>query len=214
MCMKIILFCSTPYIETQNVVNEVSRLSNDIHLINSKLDEGAQDKLDCDLVLCFMTSTILKGNILKIPNINFHPSPPWYRGRGGASLALLEKKSVHGVVAHKMDREIDNGEIYFYDEFEISENDTPETIHFRSMIGSFLQLRKFVSYFKKNKSFPDALDLKWSGDAVSNKDLNDLKMINNIESEEFEQKIRAFSNNNYPGPFVKIKGKTFGYIKD
>ena len=212
--MKITLFCSTPYIETHNVVNELKRLSKDIDVIDSNLDVDAQDKLDCDLVISFMTSTILKGNVLKIPNINFHPSPHWFRGRGGASLALLENKSVHGVVAHKMDKEIDNGEIYFYDEFEISENDTPETIHYRSIIGSFLQLREFVTFYEKNKSFPEPLSLQWSGNAVSNKDLNDMKLIKNVDSEEFEQKIRAFSNSKYPGPFVKIKGKTFSYIKD
>ncbi|MGQ0663033.1 MAG: hypothetical protein ACT4P2_05500 [Pseudomonadota bacterium] len=47
-------------------------------------DEGAAVPIpDGDFVVSFLNPTILRGSILRKPNVNFHPAPPDYPGRGG-----------------------------------------------------------------------------------------------------------------------------------
>ena len=53
-------------------------------------------------------------------NINFHPSPPRYRGVGGFNLAILNSDKEFGVTAHLMTSKVDDGLIIDMKSFKIS----------------------------------------------------------------------------------------------
>src|SRR5271155_4142552 len=58
------------------------------------VDEEKLAQLQPELVLSFLNEYILRGPLLRIKGINFHPAPPNYPGRGGASLALFDGHAI------------------------------------------------------------------------------------------------------------------------
>jgi methionyl-tRNA formyltransferase len=67
-----------------------------------------------DWIIAFKADLILPLSVLKRASkgaINFHPSPPIYRGLGGYWWALHNGDESFGVTVHHMDEEIDHGQI-------------------------------------------------------------------------------------------------------
>ncbi len=61
--------------------------SEHVMLYNSGSGTDELSKMSFDLVISFLSDLILPEPCCRGPNVNFHPAPPAYPGRGGASYA-------------------------------------------------------------------------------------------------------------------------------
>ena len=76
-----------------------------------------------DYLVSYRNPLILDNKMLGLAkklNINFHPSPPRYRGVGGFNLAILNSDKEFGVTAHLMTSKVDDGLIIDMKSFKIS----------------------------------------------------------------------------------------------
>jgi len=64
-----------------------------------------------DFVISVLNPQKISKFFLTGLNFNIHAAPPWYPGWGGIARALLEKQRFHGVCAHKMTENYDEGEL-------------------------------------------------------------------------------------------------------
>ena len=84
-----------------------------------------------DVIFHIRSYHILPETLLaraRIAAVNFHPSPPHYRGAGCYNWALYNGDAEYGVTAHIMDREIDHGPILKVYPMEIRPEDTLATL--------------------------------------------------------------------------------------
>jgi len=107
---------------------------------------------------CFYTK-LFKDPLLNVPKFGFynlHLSPlPKYRGTIPIQSAIINGEKEHGVTIHKMDLEMDSGDIVSQKLFPIYENDTGYDLYLRCekhIIPLFHKtLQKFIS---NNKQLP------------------------------------------------------------
>lgn len=143
-------------------------------------------------------------------NINFHPAPPLYPGRGGASLAIYSKDKWYGATVHRMTEKVDAGEIYLTGRFLICPTDTCETLYARAEIECFLLLKKFISA----ENFPKvSRKYRWLRSALTRKQFQEWLVIKNPLSNELERKIKAASHSMFRGPYIKIGSNLFSWEK-
>ncbi len=85
---------------------------------------------DCDIFISVLFDTILLEEYIKTkPCYNFHPGIlPWYRGAGAYSWVLINNEKETGVTLHKIDKDIDHGDIISIQKFPIKKEDTAETL--------------------------------------------------------------------------------------
>jgi phosphoribosylglycinamide formyltransferase 1 len=98
-----------------------------------------------DWIICFKADLILARTTLdraKRGAINFHPSPPKYRGLGGYWWALNNGDQVFGVTVHHMDKKIDHGDIIKTNAFPIWPGDTAESLKHRAAIHALMLLNE------------------------------------------------------------------------
>lgn len=95
-------------------------------LIKGIIDFNKQDMSEAEVadlgpeyVFNFLSDKILRGPLLEFKNINFHPAPPEWPGRGSASLALFNGDKSYGATAHIMDLSVDSGKILMVKRFSI-----------------------------------------------------------------------------------------------
>lgn len=174
-----------------------------------------------DVVISFLSDKILKGPILDIPNINFHPAPPKYPGRGGASYALFNGDTEFGATAHRMVEKVDAGQIYGINKFNIRDTDTCESLFEQAENACLLLLTQFCMEYNANRRMPKGLlDLKWSGPAKTKKDFQkflDMGSLEDITGEKypgFARLIKATKHSKFPGPYVTVAGYKFELSKD
>ena len=159
-----------------------------------------------------MNETIIRGIGLKKPNINFHPAPPWFPGRGGASLAIYDRYSTYGATAHKMVRNVDAGEIYYVEDFEIDDCDTCETVYNRASVGCYLLLRQFLDHIRINNKFPEPTKYRWEGMNTTKKEFKDFLTI--TDKDDFLRKVKACKHSKFPGPYIFRDGFKFELSKE
>jgi methionyl-tRNA formyltransferase len=109
-----------------------------------------------DWILSFKADLILSRQTLenaKKGAINFHPSPPKYRGLGGYWWALHNGDQDYGVTAHLMDEQIDHGQIIKTDSFAILPRDSVESLKERAAIHSLMLLRQTVEDIRNGRPF-------------------------------------------------------------
>ena len=98
-----------------------------------------------DWIISFKSDLILSRDILKCARkgaINFHPSPPKYRGLGGYWWALHNGDDAFGVTCHHMNERIDHGEIITIENFPILPEETVESLKHRAAIHSLALLNE------------------------------------------------------------------------
>lgn len=86
---------------------------------------------DCDIFISVMYDQLVTDEFIKSKKacFNFHPGVlPWYRGAGAYSWALINGEMETGVTLHKIDKDIDHGDVISIRRFPIHENDTAETL--------------------------------------------------------------------------------------
>lgn len=107
-----------------------------------------------DWIVAFKADLILSGDTLaraKKGAINFHPSPPRYRGLGGYWWALHNGDKVFGVTVHHMDERIDHGAIIKTDHFRILPKQTETGLKERAAIRSLILLNKTLAIIQSGK---------------------------------------------------------------
>lgn len=101
------------------------------------LPEGVElvDDMDrCDVFVSVLYDTIItKGFISKRECFNFHPGIlPWYRGSGAYSWAIMNGEMESGVTLHRIDEDIDHGNVISILRFPIWKDDTAESVFERA----------------------------------------------------------------------------------
>ena len=170
----------------------------------------------CDYIFCFRSYIILKKkNLLKakIASINFHPSPPEYRGVGGVNYAVFDESKFFGVTAHLMDELIDHGKIFDVVRFKIKKNYSIAKLLQKTHFEQFKQAKRVIESISSNKNYLDkkleTTKFVWPKKIHNLKKLNNFYQIKkNISKKMLEKKIASTVFRNHL-PYVLIKGKKF-----
>ena len=85
---------------------------------------------DCDIFISILYDKLISEDYIKTrPCFNFHPGIlPNYRGAGAFSWAILNQEIETGITLHKIDKDIDNGEVIDIQRFFITSEDTAESL--------------------------------------------------------------------------------------
>jgi len=107
-----------------------------------------------DWIISFKSDLILSRTTLeraKKGAINFHPSPPRYRGLGGYWWALQNGDDDFGVTCHYMNERIDHGAIIATESFPISPQETVESLKERAALYSLALLKETLNTIRDEK---------------------------------------------------------------
>lgn len=120
------------HVATSRKIGEVCRGYVD----NASMDE-------CDIFVSVLYDKIIPEEYIKSrPCFNFHPGIlPQYRGSGAYSWAIINKEFETGVTLHKIDKDIDHGDIIEIRRFPIEPHDTAGTL-FRKAENTILEMFK------------------------------------------------------------------------
>jgi len=181
---------------------------------DASVDDATLAEMSRDLLVSFLSERIILGRALQQPNVNFHPAPPTYPGRGGASRALYDGVSHYGATFHVMAPKVDAGIILALEEFPIEPGDSCEAIFARAEDASLNLLRDCVAHFSATGSLPEPCGRQWSGQTFSRQDFEDWLIIRDASStDEVDRKVRAARHSRYPGPYVMIGKHKFRLVR-
>ena len=169
-----------------------------------------------DVFVNFLSPKIHKGLVLECPNVNFHPAPPRYPGRGGASRALFDyndeeftsKETQFGATAHGMVEKVDAGPIFWVERFNITTNDTCETLFAKAELACVELLDRCLYQFNISGRFHE-INEQWSGPAWTKKMFDDWLVLDAHDEETFHKKIKAARHSRFPGPYLYRHGRRF-----
>jgi methionyl-tRNA formyltransferase len=173
------------------------------------VDEAALAALKPDLVISFFCEKILTGGLLEVPGVNFHPAPPAYAGRGGASLALFDGATEYGATAHIIERAVDGGAILDVRRFAITSNDNCETVYLRAELAAMDQLIWVVDHIVENSALPPATTERWLRPPMTRRQFEAWLMLDPADPDAFERKVRAARHSRFAGPFLMQGGHRF-----
>ena len=162
-----------------------------------------------EYLISYRNPLILDNKILNIANklnINFHPSPPRYRGVGGYNLAILNSDSKFGITAHLISKKIDDGLIIDLMTFKILKNINLDKLIFKTRKLQYYQIIKLLNYLIsknldleliKNRNLKK--NYKWSKKIFYLKDLEKLYKIDirNIKKINLRKIIRSTLYENF-----------------
>jgi methionyl-tRNA formyltransferase len=188
---------------------EIKAVVEDSH---PHLDEDALIRLQPGFVLSFLNEKLLKGPLLAVRNVNFHPAPPEWPGRGGASLALYHQAESFGATAHVMESGVDSGPILAVQRFNILQSDTCESLFDRAEHACLNLLYTIGTYIWQHGNLPEPSGQCWKGRPMSRKQFNKWLELDTTDPQDFTRKIRASAHSQYPGPYLIIHGYKFGLV--
>ena len=102
--------------------------------------------------------------------LNFHPSPPKYRGIGGYNYALYNKDDVFGVTVHHLVEKIDSGKIIKVRYFPIIEFERASSLETRTGAYCLTLFYEIVQLIILSRNLPLA-DETWGGKLYTHKQL-------------------------------------------
>ena len=147
-----------------------------------------------DYIFSFRNKFILSETILKKVrklSINFHPSPPKYRGLGGINFAILKKEKKFGVTAHLISKKIDSGKILKVNYFKFQSNkNLPSLLNLthNELLKISIQI---VDKILANQKFLNK-NIKWSKKIFSKRDLENIYNLNlSMKKYDLTQILRA-----------------------
>ena len=188
----------------------------DSNKIGEKLPKNIT-KRKFDYLFLFRSYFIIEKKFLKkIKNaaINFHPSPPKYRGAGGVNYAIYNQDNFFGSTAHLIDEKIDNGKIINFAKFKISKNITIKEILDKTYKISVKQAFLIISQILKNHYNLEIMikknkNNKWSKKFYSIKKLDKFYQIDtNIKKKDLLRKIKSTRISKFK-PYILLHGKKF-----
>jgi methionyl-tRNA formyltransferase len=175
------------------------------------VDEGKLAQLGPDIVLSFLNEYILRGPLLGIKGINFHPAPPSYPGRGGASLALFDGETSYGATAHMIAAAVDSGAIVAVKRFPIEADDGCDAVYARAEIAALELLIEIVDrYGKSGEIITDAAEA-WGRKPTTKREFQEWLVADPADRATFVRKVKAARHPRFPGPFVDVHGFRFAY---
>lgn len=178
------------------------------------MSEAVVADLGPEYVFNFLSDKILRGPLLKFKNINFHPAPPEWPGRGSASLALFNGDKSYGSTAHIMDLSVDSGKILMVKRFSILRGESCESIFSRGKDACLELFKKAVKYIAKHNRLPSPCGQRWGRKPLTKKKFQKWLILDPKNKKEFIEKIKAARHSKFPGPYVMVHGYKFGLVAD
>lgn len=199
-------YCSTLY-----RILCASRSKRSVRQLPAEVFEAAATG-KVDYVFNFLSAVKVPEDILDSTNklaLNFHPAPPEYPGVGCASYALFDRAETYGVVAHRMEKTYDSGEILKVLRFPITPGDYCDTLFDRALNYTLLLFYE-VCYELAQHGKLDPCGEEWARQPGTRKEFEEWMVIRFSDSEELaERKIRATQHNRFAGPYVEFMGRRF-----
>ena len=183
---------------------------HNIPLINS-----LEQLPDCDIMYSVQYHEVLKQeHINKAVQIalNLHMAPlPEYRGSNQFSFAILENKKEFGTTIHKIDTQIDHGDILFQKRFPIPENCWVNDLYKLTYTASLNLFQQTLEHIVNGnyKPVPQELLIPKFGTSLHfRKEMSALKIIDlSWDKEKIDRYIRATSMPGFEPPYCIINGE-------
>jgi methionyl-tRNA formyltransferase len=181
---------------------------------DAAIEDGRLASETCDLLISFLNEHILPPELLKFTNINFHPAPPQYPGRGGASYALFEGVTTYGATAHVMAGRVDAGPIILASEFPIDPDECCETLFAKAERSSLDLLVSILATYSKTGKLPPANGMQWGRRPGTRKQFDKWLILDSLDRTTFDRKIVAAHHSRFPGPYIFVHGLKFALVND
>jgi methionyl-tRNA formyltransferase len=146
---------------------------------------GIVEHWNGDHVFCFKADLVLSTELLaraRRSAVNFHPSPPQYRGVGGYHFALRDDRTEFGVTCHHMVSKIDAGQIVAVRRFPITPGETPEGLTERAAAYLLLLFYEMIDLVRTGSALPEALGERWGERLYTRKMLGELLRTGRVDS--------------------------------
>tara|TARA_B100001057_G_C22847393_1_gene949630 strand:+ start:2148 stop:3041 length:894 start_codon:yes stop_codon:yes gene_type:complete len=162
-------------------------------------------KFKCDLFVSMSFNQIFKSRIINLPKyktINCHAGKlPFYRGRNVLNWVLINDEKEFGITVHYVDKGIDTGDIILQKSFEITDQDSYETLLKKAYIECANILYDAILMFKKGnvKSYKQN-KLNSEGFYCKGRKIGDEILNWNQTSREIFSFVRAICK---PGPCAR-----------
>lgn len=102
-----------------------------------------------DFLISFDNFLVFSGavcNVLASSSINFHPSPlPHYKGINPVSWGLLNGELGWGFTWHRIESEIDEGEIIYQELFDMPKGSTQQSVLTYCQVGAIKSLKSIIN---------------------------------------------------------------------
>jgi methionyl-tRNA formyltransferase len=175
------------------------------------VDEETLARLEPDIVVSFLNEHILRGPLLARKGVNFHPAPPNYPGRGGASLALFDGATSYGATAHLIAAAVDSGPIVAVRRFPIEAGDGCDAVYARAEIAALELLIEFVDRYGSGGEIGHDPSEAWTRRPTTKRMFQQWLVLDPADPSTFVRKVRAARHPRFPGPFVDLHGFRFAY---
>ena len=212
-----IIFLGTPdYVNSIiKVLNENFDLVKTIRSPKEALDQ--LNSLHPDLFVVASFGKIISTDILNIPKfgaINIHPSQlPKYRGPSPIQSQILDGIKDSAVSFILMDEEMDHGPILKQIPFQLSDNDTFESLCQKMFAKSSEVLSEIINDFSKGKITPKLQDhANASYCSPLKKEDGYFEIETPPDPEKLEKMIRAYYP--WPGTWTKWNGKIVKFLPE
>lgn len=155
-------------------------------------------------IICFKADLVLAHSVLeraKKGAINFHPSPPKYRGLGGYWWAINNGDKAFGVTVHHMDEHIDHGNIIKTDSFPIWSQDTDESLRHKAAIHSLMLLNEMLDAIVSETPLVSNGE-QWEDHLYTAKELEQAQRTKSEQSKHQCKNEVAATRQTHPNPSV------------
>jgi len=166
-----------------------------------------------DYLLSFLSPWIIPRQVLATAkvSINFHPASRDYPGTGCYNFCLYEGATYYGATCHHMVESVDRGKIIEERRFRVLDNETVETLKFRTMIVMLSLYHDIVADIVAGQPLPEAAE-SWSRRPFTRAQLNELCRISpDMGQDEIARRVRATVYPGRPGPTIILGGTEFRY---
>ncbi len=178
------------------------------------IDDGSLASKPCTLLISFLNEHILSKQFLARTNVNFHPGPPQYPGRGGASYALYDGAKTYGATAHIMAERVDAGAIILASEFPIDTDECCETLFAKAERSALDLLVRVLATFSDTGKLPPPNGMRWGRRPGTRKHFDEWLILDPADRATFDRKIVAAQHSRFAGPYVFVNGLKFGLVND
>lgn len=145
--------------------------------------------------------------------INFHPAPPEYPGRGGATYAIYNRDEWYGITAHLMEPEIDSGPILAVYPIPIQPGIRPDQLHGIAIRYVPVFAEEILALAAEDRLAPTTQH-EWSRRPYTQADLDEfMRMSPTLPEPEMRRRIEALRHPEKPGPYLQFRGIKFWYIE-
>ena len=192
--------------------HDINALAAEYHI---PVLETMDDIPGCDIIYSVQHHEILlPEHIVKATQIavNLHMAPlPEYRGSNQFSYAIIDEKKEFGTTIHKIDPDIDNGDILFQKRFAIPEKCWVEELYkltFDASLALFIESLQDILDGNYSSVSQQSMVAQYGTSLHYRNEINKLKQIDiNWDSEKIERYVRATSMSGFEPPHCIIDGK-------